>query len=361
MDYSKYMITSCYRPLFYLLIVFYLASCGISRNATTQPQPPTTTSTKQQDLIDFSMRFLGRPYRSAGKGPNNFDCSGFTSFVFREFGYNLAPSSAAQDGQFPSINRKTDLQIGDLVFFEGRARNRRVGHVGIVTEIRSNGDFRFIHAAVTGGVIMSSSTEPYWSVRYLRGSRVLKNDPNYASRPRTTPNNSQTPARANQSGRTRNNNNNNQNNSFTPATPIQREPVILRAANVSPQRSEPLISTNEQLANLSANTDEPRILVQTDPSKNPALADNRATNNEERPPITFINTDIIRREDNLAVPDPAVARVEANQLQRTHTVKPGETLFSISRQYNATVEQLRQWNPQMGNILRAGEVLTIRN
>jgi LysM repeat protein len=358
MDYSKYMITSCYRPLFYLLIVLYLASCGVSRNVTTQP--PATTSAKQQDLIDFSMRFLGRPYRSAGKGPNNFDCSGFTSFVFREFGYNLASSSAAQDRQFPAINRKTDLQIGDLVFFEGRARNRRVGHVGIVTETRSGGDFRFIHAAVTGGVIISSSTEPYWSVRYLRGSRVLKDDPGYASRPGTAPNNSQTQARANQSRRTRNNNNN-QNNSFTPATPAQREPVVLRAANVSPQRSESLIYTNEQLANLSANTDEPRILVQTDPSKNPALADNRTTNSEERPPITFINTDIIRREDNLAVPDPVVARVETNELQRTHTVKPGETLFSISRQYNATVEQLRQWNPQMGNLLRAGEVLTIRN
>jgi LysM repeat protein len=359
MDYLKHTITACYRPLFYLLIVLYLASCGVSRNATTQPQPPTTTSTKQQDLIDFSMRFLGRPYRSAGKGPNNFDCSGFTSFVFREFGYNLASNSAAQDRQFPSIDRKADLQIGDLVFFEGRARNRRVGHVGIVTETRSNGDFRFIHAAVTGGVIISSSTEAYYSVRYLRGGRVLKNDPNYASRPKTVPDNPQPPARANQNRRARNNNN--QNNSFTPAPPTQREPVVLRAANVSPQRNEPLISTNEQLANISANTDEPRILVQTDPSKNPALADNRTANNEERPPITFINTDIIRREDNLVVPDPVVARVEVNERQQTHTVKSGETLFSISRQYNTTVEQLRQWNPQMGNVLRTGEVLTIRN
>jgi LysM repeat protein len=52
---------------------------------------------------------------------------------------------------------------------------------------------------------------------------------------------------------------------------------------------------------------------------------------------------------------------QTTETQQTHTVKAGETLFSISRQYNTTVEQIRQWNPQLGEVLRIDEVLTINN
>src|SRR5690554_2115572 len=42
-----------------------------------------------------------------------------------------------------------------------------------------------------------------------------------------------------------------------------------------------------------------------------------------------------------------------------HTVKMGETLFSISRQYRCTVDQLKAWNPQLSTVLKAGEILII--
>lgn len=156
-----------------LLVI--LASCGAGRTSLSRY---STATTLQNDVLEYSKKLLGKPYRYAGKGPNSFDCSGFTSFVFKEFGFNLNSSSAGQERQFPTINQKDKLTKGDLVFFEGQAINGRVGHVGIVTEIFPNGEFRFIHASTTSGVIISESTEPYYAARYLNGGRVIENSIN---------------------------------------------------------------------------------------------------------------------------------------------------------------------------------------
>lgn len=155
-----------------LFTTILLASCGAGRNTVSTRKE--SASSLQNELIGYSLKFIGKPYRYAGKGPGSFDCSGFTSFVFRKFGYKLDSSSGGQERQFPAIRRKEDLQKGDLVFFEGRRRDGIVGHVGIVTEIRRDGTFRFIHASANFGVIVSSSTEPYYASRYLRGGRVVE-------------------------------------------------------------------------------------------------------------------------------------------------------------------------------------------
>ncbi len=155
---------------FLLLITTLLASCGVGRNTVSSKK----NASIQDELIAYGRGYLGKPYRYAGKGPNAFDCSGYTAFVFKKFGYQLNASSSGQDRQVPSIDRKQDLTKGDLVFFEGRTRNGRVGHVGIVTHVKPNGEFDFIHASTVSGVIISQSTEPYYAARYLRGGRVIE-------------------------------------------------------------------------------------------------------------------------------------------------------------------------------------------
>ena len=335
MDYPRYRIASCYRTLFYLLIVFYLASCGVGRNVPVQPEQPFAVTTKQQEIVNFGKQFIGVRYQFGGRTPRGFDCSGFTVYVFRNFGITLNHTSATQDTQFPTVYRQQDLRVGDLVFFEGRTRNGRVGHVGIVSEVRPNGTFRFLHASVSQGVTVSNSTEQYWAVRYLRGGRVLPNEVQVASNQRTRTNAPPPPPQTS-ARRTRNTENqrtrianNNQSSAFTPATATHQH----------------------QSAAATANRNEPIILV--NPATNTPLPDNRTNDNPS--PLVLINNDAVRREDN------TVSVPTANEGRRTHTVQPGETLFSISRQYNVTVEQLRQWNPQMGSVLRAGEILTIHN
>ena len=125
-----------------------------------------------QDVLDYANRFRGVPYRHGAMSPRAFDCSGFTSYVFKRFGISLDRTSHGQinDGQRVA---RADLKPGDLVFFNGRAVNRRIGHVGIVTRVNDDNTFNFIHAARTG-VIESKSNESYYSRRYMGACRVLE-------------------------------------------------------------------------------------------------------------------------------------------------------------------------------------------
>ena len=127
-------------------------------------------------LIDEARKHLGAPYHYGGKGPHSFDCAGFARYCYLKFGITLPPSSGAQYGVGRRIKKRTDLQRGDLVFFQGRSGKGGVGHTGIVTEVDTNtGVFRFIHAATSTGVIHSYSTEAYYSRRYIGATRILGN------------------------------------------------------------------------------------------------------------------------------------------------------------------------------------------
>lgn len=133
------------------------------------------TSTLLADLITEARSHMGKRYRSGGKGPNAFDCSGFSSYVFRQFGYFLGASSRDQYNQGEKVDVK-DLRIGDLVFFTGRnRRSGRVGHVGIVVSAdNEKGSFKFIHASTSQGIKIDSNTG-YYDGRYLGARRVIDN------------------------------------------------------------------------------------------------------------------------------------------------------------------------------------------
>ncbi|MCL1867634.1 MAG: C40 family peptidase, partial [Paludibacter sp.] len=122
-------------------------------------------------VIAFGKNYLSVPYRSGGMSANGFDCSGFTSFVYKNFGYQLARTS---DGQAQQVNKikKDDLQRGDLVFFNGRKRGARIGHVGMITDVKTDGSFDFIHASVKG-VRITNSEQNYYKQRYMGAGRVF--------------------------------------------------------------------------------------------------------------------------------------------------------------------------------------------
>lgn len=129
------------------------------------------------DILDYASKFKGTRYLLGATGPNRFDCSGFTSYVFSKFGYRLQRTSREQvnDGK---VIAKNELKPGDLVFFNGRrAGGSRIGHVGIVTSAdNENGTFEFIHASCSKGVTVSKSTEAYFDKRYVKACRVLYTD-----------------------------------------------------------------------------------------------------------------------------------------------------------------------------------------
>lgn len=75
-----------------------------------------STAQLQQAIVKYAEQFLGRPYVWGATGPNAFDCSGLTSYVYRHFGYNIGRTTYQQiDAGTPvSLN---DLEPGDLLFF----------------------------------------------------------------------------------------------------------------------------------------------------------------------------------------------------------------------------------------------------
>lgn len=129
----------------------------------------------ENDIVDYAKTFIGKRYRRGAKGPSAFDCSGFTSYVFRNFDMSLGASSRAQALQGEKIS-VTDARPGDLVFFSGRRAGSTVGHVGIVVSADPvNGSVKFIHAATSRGVRIDSYPDGgYYSRRFHSIRRVIE-------------------------------------------------------------------------------------------------------------------------------------------------------------------------------------------
>lgn len=123
------------------------------------------------DLLSEANKHIGKPYRHGMKGPSAFDCSGFTSYVYKQFGYTISPASRIQYTDGVAVDRKS-LRKGDLVFFTSRSSGKNVGHVGIVVKAdNATGDFEFIHASITG--VRINKCEGYYQNRYVGARRVI--------------------------------------------------------------------------------------------------------------------------------------------------------------------------------------------
>ena len=161
------------------------SSMAKAETAAPAPEPkwdPSESTEKEAErfttsLLDIARGRIGCRYAYASKGPKTFDCSGFTSYVYRQFGIELSPSSSLQSEQGRRLSADEPLKPGDLVFFSGRRVSKTVGHVGIVVSYNADTkEFTFIHAAVSTGVEMQKSTQQYYAARYLFASRILPDE-----------------------------------------------------------------------------------------------------------------------------------------------------------------------------------------
>ena len=128
-------------------------------------------------VIAYARTFTGTPYKLGASGPKQFDCSGFTRYVFKHFGYELTQYSQAQFHEGREVAGYSELQKGDLVFFGKKGSVREIGHVGIVVSIdEEHGSFTFIHASVSKGVTEETSSSPYFLMRYMGARRILPDE-----------------------------------------------------------------------------------------------------------------------------------------------------------------------------------------
>ena len=118
-------------------------------------------------ILDEAYNHIGTRYRLGSKGPNAFDCSGFTSYVFRKSNFAIGSSSREQYAKNTPI-KPSEMQRGDLVFFTSPRSGHGVGHVGIIVDVDpTTGEFTFIHASTAEGVRVNRSTDGYYSRRFV--------------------------------------------------------------------------------------------------------------------------------------------------------------------------------------------------
>ena len=118
-------------------------------------------------VAQFALGFRGVPYRLGGADPGGFDCSGLVQYVFAQYGVSV-PRVVEQQYEVGDKIRPSDIQAGDLIFFNTKNRGRGASHVGIAI-----GQDTFVHAPNSSGVVrIEALGSGYWGSRYVGARRV---------------------------------------------------------------------------------------------------------------------------------------------------------------------------------------------
>lgn len=176
--------------LLLIVLMFAISSCSSSRQYShkstkksrterakkstvkvrTKKSTSTTNYSKRTRIVSTAKKYIGKSYSYGGKKPSTgFDCSGFTTHVYKDNGVNVSGPSYQQAKQGKRKSMK-ELQKGDLVFF---GKNNKVSHVAIVADVKRN-KIKVIHSTSSRGVVIDDiSSSDYWQKRYLFGRDVL--------------------------------------------------------------------------------------------------------------------------------------------------------------------------------------------
>lgn len=151
-----------------------LAADGVVGDSTWEAlrKPTPQTSRGQRDgvlasqIIQTAKRYLGVPYVWGGASPSGFDCSGFTQYVFSQYGINLPRTADIQFNVGIPV-QYAQLQPGDMVYFSTYAPGP--SHVGIYI-----GEGKFINATSSRGIAIDRMNSSYWGPRYIGAKRILR-------------------------------------------------------------------------------------------------------------------------------------------------------------------------------------------
>jgi hypothetical protein len=119
-----------------------------------------------QDVVDVAASLIGRPYVWGAEGPNSFDCSGLTQYVYQKFGVELPRRAISQSRVGDAAGRR--LRRGDLLFFSTDTRRSEVTHVGLY-----EGNGVMIDASKRHGRVRRDDlSDEYWAERFMFARRV---------------------------------------------------------------------------------------------------------------------------------------------------------------------------------------------
>ena len=140
-----------------------------SENTNTQTTETTSTTSSAPasqnggSVVETAKSYIGSSYVYGASGPSSFDCSGFTSYIYKQYGVSLNRTAAGQYSNGTAVS-KDELQPGDLVMF-GKSG---INHVGIYI-----GGGQMVHAAnPSRGVTTDTINSGYYYNNYVGARRV---------------------------------------------------------------------------------------------------------------------------------------------------------------------------------------------
>lgn len=145
------------------------SSASSSSEAAAVSEAPASTTSAGQNIVATAKKYLGYRYVWGGASPSGFDCSGFTYYIFKQYGITLNRTADGQLSNGTAVS-KSDLLPGDLVLFGNTyASSKTATHVGIYI-----GGGQFIHSANSStGVVISSLDSSYYASRYVGARRIV--------------------------------------------------------------------------------------------------------------------------------------------------------------------------------------------
>jgi len=138
-----------------------------------EQEKATASEIKADKVISKARTFIGTPYKYGGTTRSGMDCSALLINSFSAVQLNLPRSSEAQSkvGTEVSMN---ELKPGDLVFFATGSKKKQITHVGLITDVRSKDNVKFIHASSSLGVVETNLFADYYQQRFRVARRVIE-------------------------------------------------------------------------------------------------------------------------------------------------------------------------------------------
>lgn len=314
----------CLHTLFLIPVFLLLGNALVAQNLVRPAAGQCIdipSCSKIDSLVQLALTKKGKPYARAGSGPNSFDCSGFTMWVYKQFGIDLPHGSVTQFKVGKKVERK-DIRPGDLVFFY---RSHCVGHVGLVTEVDSAGNVTFIHASTYKTGVKIDRLESNWYAKTFCGTRRI-----FECADDTT---SRVPV------------------VFEPDTVAVAAADTVAAAPAAKPDTTCLVHRVQQGETLYAISKKYGVTV----------AEIQRWNNLPSPDKLSIGQQLKIYKSGTRTAASSTPAAQPAPKPVYHKIKAGETLGSIAAKYHTTVSKLQKLN-NMGRstFLREGKVLRVK-